>query len=355
MEFILIIISLMILLVPGFDESVPPTGDKTFKIEYSDNVQSIKTISDQSLAFWGFDIKLKQNSGGILDIKIPKNFPVPASFSNAWNSSAGSEPIVMKDGVEISYNTIEEPCYFHYKIPVEDMANLEIAYPLILAGTWQLYSTIQFDENHPCYQKVFDIKRVSSPLKQIKTGIKYHNVQCNDGLVLAQRGNTERSACVKLDTKIELIIRGWAYDDRIILGCLGERVQKCYPEDKEEYRNALKHYYYGTDLEPESRRIESGPTTDIIESFKEKYDAVVGGTIVGCMGHKESYPIRYQCEIQVDSYIKYNGEKTGQLTVIAYRDKLNEDNQGAIFGLEYHEDENYYEIIESGEIENENR
>src|SRR3990172_4833018 len=87
-----------------------------------------------------------------------------------------------------------------------------------------------------------------TPLKQIKAGIKFHNVECNEGLVLVQRGNTERSACVKLDTKIELTVRGWAYDDRVILGCIGERVQKCYPEDKEEYRKALQHYYYGIDL-----------------------------------------------------------------------------------------------------------
>ena len=200
---------LLTLLVPGFDNSVPPTGDKTFKIEYSDNVQSIKTISDQSLAFWGFDIKLKQNSSGILDIKIPKNFPFPASFSNAWNYS-GTEPYVFEDGVEISYNTIEEPCYFHYKIPVEDMTNLEIVYPLILAGTWQLYSPIQFDENDPCYNKVFYEPSFESPYKQIQHGIDPQAVECKTGYELIFKATNLHPVCVKPETKSKLIEREWA-------------------------------------------------------------------------------------------------------------------------------------------------
>lgn len=61
MEFIFIILSWMILLVPGFDDSVPPTGDKIFKIETSpDIVQSITIQSDEFFDFAGFDIKLKK-------------------------------------------------------------------------------------------------------------------------------------------------------------------------------------------------------------------------------------------------------------------------------------------------------
>lgn len=98
-----------------------------------------------------------------------------------------------------------------------------------------------------------NILQNQSPLKQLKSGIKFHNIECNEGLVLAQRGNSERSACVTLDTKIELIIRGWADDDRVILGCVGEHVQECYPEDKEEYRKKLQNYYYGFNEEPDSK------------------------------------------------------------------------------------------------------
>ncbi len=102
------------------------------------------------------------------------------------------------------------------------------------------------------YSGIVVVDYFQSPLKQIKSGTKYHNVQCNDGLVLAQRGNTEKSACVTLDTKIELTVRGWAHDDRVILGCTGERVQKCYPQDRDEYRKKLQNYYYGFSEEPDS-------------------------------------------------------------------------------------------------------
>jgi hypothetical protein len=110
----------------------------------------------------------------------------------------------------------------------------------------------------------------------------------------------------------------------------------------------LKYLQEIANQDLELRRIETAPANDPKESFQEKYEAVVEGTIIGCMGHKETYPIRYQCEVQIDSYIKFDGEKTGQLTVLAYRDRLDEDNQKAIFGLDYHEDENYYEVMETG-------
>jgi hypothetical protein len=154
MEFIFIILSWMILLVPGFDDSVPPTGDQTFKIEYSDLVQSINTRSDETLDFWGFDIVLKQNSSGILDIKIPRNFPTPASYANSWYHNDG-KPLALADGFEISYEIVEDPCFLHYRMSVENKTNVEILYTVILTGTWQLYSPIQFDETDPCYSKVF--------------------------------------------------------------------------------------------------------------------------------------------------------------------------------------------------------
>ncbi|HSB57794.1 MAG TPA: hypothetical protein VLD38_08315 [Nitrosopumilaceae archaeon] len=112
MEPIFIILSWAILLVSGFDDSDPPTGDKTFKVEYSDVVQSIKTTSDATLEFWGFEIELKQNSVGILDVKIPINFPTPASFTNSWNF--GERPSVIADNKEIDYDFVKEPCFFHY-------------------------------------------------------------------------------------------------------------------------------------------------------------------------------------------------------------------------------------------------
>lgn len=91
-----------------------------------------------------------------------------------------------------------------------------------------------------------------SPLKQIKTGTQPHNVVCDSSLELAQKKGNRMSACVKLETKIELIIRGWAQDDRILLGCIGDRVSQCYPDDPKEYRNKLYDSYFGKGNLPSS-------------------------------------------------------------------------------------------------------
>lgn len=291
MEFIFIILSWMILLVPGFDDSVPPTGDKIFKIETSpDIVESIKVQSDGSFDLWGFDIILKQNSTGTLDLKIPKNLPTPASFIGFW--AYDPRAYVMVNGAEINYDVLEDPCYVHYKIQIEDETKLEVVYSVIAAGAWQLYSPIQFDKDNPCYSKVFDGKSINEiseqtlpfctsdrtacfdqdgykcdprgwecentkdifskvivlpPLKQIKDGIQFHNVKCNADLELVYRNDHKTSACVILTTKIELMVRGWADDMRVITGCFGERYDMCYPSDKNEYRKALYGYYFGDD------------------------------------------------------------------------------------------------------------
>jgi|CXWL01.1.fsa_nt_gi hypothetical protein len=91
----------------------------------------------------------------------------------------------------------------------------------------------------------------------------------------------------------------------------------------------------------------------ITESFKEKYDAVVEGTVLSCMGHK-SYPVKYQCDVQVEQYIKFDGKKTPQLTILGYRETFTDNGLKAIFGLDYHDDENYYEIMERVLLDNEN-
>ena len=86
---------------------------------------------------------------------------------------------------------------------------------------------------------------IAPPLKQMQSGIKFHNVECREGLQLVYKKTGNMSACVTIFTEIELVVRGWATDSRVMLGCTGERVQKCYPEDTAQYRNDLYEYYFG--------------------------------------------------------------------------------------------------------------
>lgn len=206
MDFIFIILSWMIFLVPGFDNSEPPTGDKIFKIETSpDIVQSITVMSDESFDFSGLDIQLKQNSTGTLDLKIPKNLPHPASDIGFW--AYDEHPIVLSDGFEIGYDIVEDPCYSHYVIPIDGTTNLEFLYTVILTGSWNLYSPIQFDEDDPCYNVVFS-KKLDSPLKQIKDGIDKYQIKCNPNFYLVYKFNGS-PACVLSESVPKLIQRNW--------------------------------------------------------------------------------------------------------------------------------------------------
>lgn len=90
------------------------------------------------------------------------------------------------------------------------------------------------------------------PLKQLKLGTKFHQVDCKDGLDLVYKKADDTSACVTLETKIELIIRGWGQDDRLLLGCTPSRHDKCYPSDPQQYRKALYDYHFDDSNLPSS-------------------------------------------------------------------------------------------------------
>lgn len=54
-------------------------------------------------------------------------------------------------------------------------------------------------------------QEILSPLKQFKLGVPVDQIQCNDSLVLVTKNNGS-PACIKPETKIKLIERGWAYN-----------------------------------------------------------------------------------------------------------------------------------------------
>lgn len=184
---------------------------------------------------------------------------------------------------------------------------------------------------------VVDNDLVESPLKQIKSGIEPKDVVCKPGLELVMKKSNERPICVKGTSVKNLTLRDYIPEYN---GALGGEI----PSD--EIVIGIPHAL------PVGPKQSEDELTTITESFKEKYDAVVEGTVLWCMGHKV-YPVRYQCDIQVEQYIKFDGEKTSQLTILGYRETSTGAGLKAIFGLDYHEDENYYEIMERVLLENE--
>lgn len=83
---------------------------------------------------------------------------------------------------------------------------------------------------------------------------------------------------------------------------------------------------------------------------QNKFDAVIEGTVLWCMGHK-NLPYWYQCEISVGNYIKFDGQRTEVLTVLGQRSVILQDHENGLFGLDYHSEDNFYEIKESVVIE----
>ncbi len=88
-----------------------------------------------------------------------------------------------------------------------------------------------------------------------------------------------------------MIIHGWANDDRLLLGCIGERAQKCYPENIQEYRQALYHYYFQSE--------DSLPTSQDLKLSKLRTYNACGHTPV-CIGEADNgTKIRVQCDYPI--------------------------------------------------------
>lgn len=56
-------------------------------------------------------------------------------------------------------------------------------------------------------------KFLHSPLKQVKLGTLAYEIQCKEGLIIAIKSMGGSPTCVKPETKIKLIERGWAKAD----------------------------------------------------------------------------------------------------------------------------------------------
>lgn len=131
-----------------------------------------------------------------------------------------------------------------------------------------------------------------SPLEQIHSGVKFHNVECNNELILIYKKANDLSACVSQTTAIELVVRGWAHDNRILLGCTGERQSKCYPEDPREYRISLYEYYFGSD--------EGLPTSKDLNISKMNTINACNGKPTICFGQLENgTKVRISCDYPI--------------------------------------------------------
>ncbi|HWP52456.1 MAG TPA: hypothetical protein VNK07_00180 [Candidatus Binatia bacterium] len=115
----------------------------------------------------------------------------------------------------------------------------------ILSDNLERWRSSMSNYNVWLYYKITSNIPEVPPLKQFKSGVPINEIKCKEGLELVYKKADDTSACVKTNTMIELVVRGWAEDNRVILGCTGDRVEKCYPSDAKEYRKVLYEYYFG--------------------------------------------------------------------------------------------------------------
>ena len=197
--------------------------------------------------------------GEILSLDILSE-PLPNIENNNYTEKAGKAiySIKIHNLVKNSPDDKVISAYGFYHLE-DNPSGISFTPSLYKVGDKMKFYVKIFNESEFSYEYLIDRAEPSlyvvPPLKQIQSGIKFHNVECNIGLELAYKKSDNTSACVALPTKIELVVRGWAEDDRLLLGCTPTRYEKCYPSDPIEYRKALYDYYFDDSNLPSSKSV----------------------------------------------------------------------------------------------------
>lgn len=211
------------------------------------------------------NIKLGEPNYRFVDFSYQNKVGEPLSFileKTAYDQcNSYIATIINENGTVIWSHGIESLCTPPPKEPVLLTSQIKIGHmhPIIISESGKYFIKIEIDDGS--IEREFTVRHTFSaisidrtvypafttPLQQIMSGVTFHNVQCKEELELAYKKADDTSACVTLKTKIELVVRGWAEDNRLLLGCTGERVKKCYPDDPFEYRKALYTYYFGSE------------------------------------------------------------------------------------------------------------
>ena len=126
--------------------------------------------------------------------------------------------VIYQDVIKNNYDFRPNACGMAHGIPINNPdaePNIAITEPgqyRISAWLEQFNSTLIYSEK-PFV--IFD-KEAIPPLKQLRLGVDLKSVQCKDDLVLILKSDNH-PACVKPETKIKLIERGWAIQTELAI------------------------------------------------------------------------------------------------------------------------------------------
>lgn len=191
----------------------PPKNPNVFNIQYKIVNGSIHDV-DAVQSRVSFHIESNQN--GLLEIKIPRNYP----FTDYPQEMRERDALYIKiddsnvnaDSIDIKY---DDDCFYAYAIPFSsNNSEIIIGYSKTLSQV--LPYAIDNVPDH-CIVNVFAqppfppfIANQFSPLTQIQLGTNPTDIRCTSDFVLIFKSSDDSPACVKPETKEKLIERGWA-------------------------------------------------------------------------------------------------------------------------------------------------
>ena len=175
---------------------------------------------------------------GLLEIQIPKNMPRTMNLNFETSLFLIVDDAVDGQHVFESENTLyddritetESECFYILSMSLENVKYFEIVTGSVAAGKWESVVI----ENEECnYMYDEPLSRNGSvfphhgyhqsnipPLKQFKSGISIHEIQCKETLLLIKKHDGS-PACVKLESVTKLIERDWAKNEYYPFGIMG--------------------------------------------------------------------------------------------------------------------------------------
>lgn len=189
----------ILLIGPNFFNVKISNIDQVFKFLYeikNGNIVSIDVLNDESMILIDVD-----GNNAELQLNIPRNFPI-----SDYPEGNSETPIILVDNTEVAYDVQESDCFYEYHIDISNSSQIKFIFFMTYDNS--LGGTIEEVPEY-CFKETMQKLDSLSPLKQFKMGVILDKIQCKEHLVLIIK-HDGYPACVKPETKIKLIERGWA-------------------------------------------------------------------------------------------------------------------------------------------------
>lgn len=153
----------------------------------------------------GFIAETHSDRKGLFEIKFPRNYP----YTNNPNPTSNNHNfIVLINKTETdSFTMKKDECHFVFSIPYSGQTQIKLYWTYLLSQS-EVYKRHGDEIPKQCINET--IVDGLPPSQQFKAGVEAQNIQCKESLQLVIKSIDGSPACVKPETKTELIKRGWA-------------------------------------------------------------------------------------------------------------------------------------------------